>query len=76
MAVWRHVLYAVCIVEAAVLAAILVVVVIEPDRLGVVPSLGVRQACAWSALALMVGCGFTVIGWLRSAVAGRAGITI
>jgi hypothetical protein len=69
-AVWRHVLYAVCLMEAAVLAAVLVVVVIEPDLLGLVPSPGVRQLCGWAALVLMVGCAYGVVGWLRSLVPG------
>ena len=37
-AVGRHVLYAVCIVEAALLATILVAVVVQHDLLGVAPS--------------------------------------
>lgn len=74
--VWRHVLYAVCVVEAAALAAILVVVVVEPSRLGVVPPPWVRPVCAWGSLALMIGCGSAVIGWLRSLLPGRAGFNL
>ena len=69
---WRHALYAVCIVEAAVLAAILVVVVIQPDLLGLEPVPWVRRLCAWGALALMVGCAYGMVGWLRSILAGWA----
>ena len=68
---WRHVLYGVCIVEAALLAAILVTVVVQPDLLGLAPSSGTRRVCGWSAVALIAGCGFAVAGWLRAIATGR-----
>jgi hypothetical protein len=67
---WRHLLYLVCIVEAAVLAAVLVAAVIQPDVLGLAPSPRVRQLCGWGAVALMAGCGYALVGWLRSLLAG------
>ena len=67
---WRHVLYAVCIAEAALLAAALVAAVIQPDVLGLAPSPRVRQLCGWGAVALMAGCGYALVGWLRSLLAG------
>ena len=69
---WRHVLYLVCIVEAAALAAILVAVVVEPELIGYEPSPWVRRLCAWAALVLIVGCAYGVVGWLRTLLAGRA----
>src|SRR5215204_2544285 len=63
--VWRHLLYAASIAEAALLAAALVAVVIQPDVLGLAPSSGVRQFCGWGAVALMVGCGYALVAWLR-----------
>ena len=63
---WRHLLYAASIAEAALLAAALVAVVIQPDVLGLAPSSGVRQFCGWGAVALMVGCGYALVAWLRS----------
>src|SRR5215212_600418 len=66
----RHLLYAVCIAEAATLAAALVAAVIQPDVLGLAPSPRVRQLCGWGAVALMVGCGYALVGWLRSLLAG------
>jgi hypothetical protein len=74
--VWRHVLSAVCVVEAAVLAAIVVVVVVEPDLLGYAPAPWARRVCAWGALALMVGCGYSAVGWLRSLLARRTGLNV
>ena len=67
---WRHVLYLVCIVEAAALAAILVAVVVEPELIGYEPSPWVRRLCAWAALVLIVGCAYGVVGWLRTLLAG------
>src|SRR5215207_1951721 len=67
---WRHVLYSVCVAEAALLAAALVAVVVQPDALGLAPSPRVRQLCGWSAVALMVGCGSALVGWLRALLAG------
>jgi hypothetical protein len=74
--VWRHVLYAVCIGEAAVLAAVLVAAVVEPNLLGYEPSPWMRRICAWGALALMVGCTYGMVSWLRSLLAGRAGLNL
>ena len=68
---WRQVLYAVCVAEAALLAAALVAVVIQPDLVGIAPSSGVRQLCGWGAVALMVGCGYALVGWLRSLLTGN-----
>jgi hypothetical protein len=74
--VWRHVLSAVCIVEAALLAAILLTVAIQPDLLGFAPSPRIRQLCAFGALVLVVVCGYAVVGWLRSLVTGRTGFNL
>jgi hypothetical protein len=63
--VWRHLLYAVCIAEAALLAAALVAVVIQPDVLGLAPSPRIRQVCGWGAVALLVGCGYATVGCAR-----------
>jgi hypothetical protein len=41
-------------------------VVIQPDVLGLAPSPSVRQFCGWGAVALMVGCAYALVGWLRS----------
>jgi hypothetical protein len=71
--VWRHVLYGVCIVEAALLAAILVTVVIQPDLLGLAPTSGIRRLSGWGAVALMVGCGYAAVRWLRALVMGWTG---
>jgi hypothetical protein len=73
---WRHLLYVVCLVEAALLAAILVAMVVEPDLRGYEPSPWVRRICAWRALMLMVGCAYAVVGWLRSLLTGRAGVNL
>ena len=43
---WRDLLYAACIAGSALLAAILVTIVVQPDLLGLAPSPGVRQLCA------------------------------
>jgi hypothetical protein len=59
-----------------VLAAVLVAVVVEPDLLGLEPTPWVRRICAWGALVLMLGCGYAVVGWLRSLLAGRAGFNL
>ena len=67
---WRHLLYAVCIAEAALLAAVLVAVEIQPDSLGLAPSPRARQLCGWGAVALMVGCGYALVAWLRSLLSG------
>jgi hypothetical protein len=74
--VWRRVLYAVCFMEAALLATILVVVVVEPDRFGIVLSPRTRQLCALGALMLMTGCAGPVVGWLYSRVAGWTGLNL
>ena len=71
---WRHLLYAVCIAEAALLAAVLVAVVIQPDLLGLAPSPWARQLCGWGAVALMVGCGYALVGWLRALVTRRTSL--
>ena len=73
---WRHVLYAVCVVEGAFLAAVLVAVVIQPDLIGFEPSPLVRRTCAWGALALMVGCGYAVVRWLRSLLTRRTALNL
>jgi hypothetical protein len=62
----RHVVYGVCIAEATLLAAILVALVIQPDVFGFVPSSRIRQLCGWGAVALMAGCGYAAVGWVRS----------
>jgi hypothetical protein len=74
--VWRHVLYAVCIGEAALLPAILDAVVVEPDLLGFAPSPWVRRLCAWCALALIPGGGYSVIGCLCSLLTSRSGLNL
>jgi hypothetical protein len=73
---WRHVLYAICIVEAAMLAACLVVVVVEPDLIGFAPSPHVRQLCAIGALVLMVGSCYALVGWLRHLLAAHTGFNL
>jgi hypothetical protein len=65
---WRRLLYLVCTVEAALLAAILVTVVVEPEFVGVTVSRPMRQLCAVAALVLMTGCGYAVVCWLDGAV--------
>jgi hypothetical protein len=75
MVVWRHVLYAVCMLEAALLAALLVTVVVNPDLLGLEPSPQFRRLCAWSALSLMVGCSYGAAAWLRSLLRRRMAIS-
>ena len=70
---WRRLLYVVCTVEAAVLAAVLVGVVIDRGATGSALSPRMRQLCAIVALVLMIGCSYAVVCWLRDAVtAGRA----
>jgi hypothetical protein len=66
---WRHLLYLLCTVEAAALAAVLVTAVVEPGVTGVILSPGLRQVCAISALALMVGCAVAAWSWLRYGMA-------
>jgi hypothetical protein len=71
---WRHVLYGVCIVEAALLAAILVTVVVQPDLLGLAPTSGIRRLCGWGGVALIAGCGYAAVAWLRALVTERSGL--
>jgi hypothetical protein len=65
---WRRLLYLVCTVEAALLAAVLVVLVVEPELVGVTVSRLARQLCALGALMLMSGCAYAVLCWLYDAV--------
>jgi hypothetical protein len=44
----------------------LVAVVVQPDVLGLAPSPSVRRICAWGAVALMAGCAYALVAWLRS----------
>ena len=73
---WRHLLYLVCIIEAAALSAILVTMVVGPGLTGVVLSPRARQLCALAALVLMVGCAVGLVGWLRSVLTGRTGLNL
>ena len=66
---WRHVLYAVCIVEAAVLASVLVALVIDPSLAGSPLTPGTRQLCAVVALGLMLGSGYAAARWLSDVLA-------
>jgi hypothetical protein len=60
--VWRRLLYLVLTVEAALLAAGLFVLVIDPD---IVLSPRERQLCAIGAVALGAGCCCALVCWLR-----------
>ena len=73
---WRHLLYLVCIVEAAALAAVLVAVVVRPGLVGYEPSPSIRQVCAWAALVLMVCCASGLVSWIRAVLAGRTGFNL
>jgi hypothetical protein len=63
---WRHVLYLVCTVEAALLAVALFMLVIDPNH---TLSPGIRQVCAISTLVLGAGSCFGAVQVLRGAVA-------
>jgi hypothetical protein len=69
---WLRLLYVVSTVEAALLAAILVVVVVEPGVVGFAVSPRARQLCAVGALVLGVGCAVAVYSWLQACVSGRS----
>ena len=64
---WRHLLYLVCIVEAAALAAILVALVIDPRLAGAPLTPRTRQLCDLLALVLMFGSGYAAARWLYDA---------
>ena len=74
---WRRLLYVVCTVEAAILAAVLVGVVIDRGATESALSPRMRQLCAIVALVLMIGCSYAGACWLRDAVtAGRARLNL
>ena len=47
--------------RGALLAAILIAVVVQPDLVEFTPSPSARRLYAWGALALMVGCGYGAV---------------
>jgi hypothetical protein len=68
---WRHLLYFVATVGIALIAALLIVLVVEP-RLAGNPLTGRgRQMSALMSLVLIGGCGYVMFCWLRYTAAGH-----